>query len=122
MAESAGTLGAPTTKAPRQDPNWKLTPFTAGIELEKAEQSQDDAHEQLKAHWDEGPAGAYHRPYYQIYINKTLIKRLQDKRERASTTAQADSSTNVRGGRSSTPMQDSCIFCHQARRLSGRKT
>ena len=114
MTESAGTLGAPTAKVPHQDQNWKhclchvrsvsgeLTPFTAAIELGKASRiSQDDVHEQLEAHSDEGPAD---RPCYQTYINKTLMKRLQDKRERggwasqyAYTSAQVDSSTNVRG-------------------------
>ena len=114
-----GWVGRHSAKAPRQDPNWKhclchvrpvygeLTPFTAAIELEKklqesAEQSQDDVHEQLK-HTRTMVQREYHRPCYQTYINKTLIKRLQDKRERrcwaseqASTSAQADSSTNVR--------------------------
>ena len=123
MAESAGTLSAPTAKVPRQDSNWKhclchgrqvsgeLTPFTPAIELAKASRISGTEPRWCSraAHWDEGPAGASHCPCYQTYI-KTLIKRLQDERERgsgtseqASTSAQADSGTNKRGSRSSTP-------------------
>ena len=105
-------LGAPTTKVRHQAPNWssclchvtssssQLTPFTAQSWAklhESAEQRQDAVYDQLKGHWDDGPAGGYHRECYQSYTNKTLIKRLLVKREsqeQTSTSKEVDS--NVR--------------------------
>ena len=128
----------PCHKIHRQAPNWssclcpvtssssQLTPFTAQswVKLhESAEQHQDAVYDQLKGHWDDGPAGGYHRECYQSYTSKTLIKKLLVKREsqeQPSTSKEVDS--NVRGSRSANPakLPDWCIFCQQKLRRIGK--
>ena len=95
MAESLFSLRASATQVHSQEPDWKqclchvmsvsgsLIPFTAQSWMklrESAELCQDAIDRQLKEHWDEGSAGGYHRPCYQTYTNKILIKRLLTKR------------------------------------------
>ena len=128
-------------KIARQDPYWNqclchvrtvtgpLTKFTlqSWAKLKQsAEERQDFIYDQLRGHWNEGPAGGYHHPCYQTYTNKTLIQKLLAKQGTlshiVSSAVKPSTSTASRTLRmSKLLLRAVCIICQKAQRHSGSK-
>ena len=138
MADPIINLDIRPPKTARQDPDWnqclchvrtvtgtltKFTPQSWTKLRQSAEERKDFIYDQLKGHWNEGPAGGYHRPCYQTYTNKTLIQRLLSKRGTLSPNVSSvvRPSTSRPSRTRKLPLKAACIICQKAQRRSGSK-
>lgn len=75
------------------DESGELTPFTARswAKLQEAASVHRDAIQLLLAdHFKDGPRGGYHRRCYASYTNKTLLERLEQRREKSELSTPGD--------------------------------